>query len=89
MIDPFEQYRKNWLRDMHIQARAQQGEANLSSLMTQLKEKGHTVTFDETYHYLEIDMGSPQPLAISIFVAREERPETLLAWVEKAQKVKP
>lgn len=85
-IDPFDKVLHDWYRGVQMDVKAQQEEHNLTALVNVLKQRGHTVTFDETCFYLYVDAGTDHALTITTENAREMELEVLLQWVEEHSK---
>jgi len=77
-VDAFERAYRDWLRGVRYEAKVRQGNANMTDLINGLQERGHHITYDYLNRYIFVDT----KLTITMRVAREEKPETLLQWVE-------
>ncbi len=78
MIDPFEQAFQDWLHGVQYEARTRREDANMTALVNTLQERGHRITYDYRNRYIFVD----EKITITMHVAREERPETILRWIE-------
>lgn len=85
-IDPFDKVLHDWYRGIQMDVKAQQEQRNIDTFINALKQRGHTVTFDETCFYLYVDAGTDHALTITAENAREMEPEMLLQWVEERTK---
>lgn len=77
-IDAFEQEFQRWLQGVQWDTRKRQEDAHMTALVNTLQERGHRVTFDYLNQHIVVD----ERWTITIHVAREERPETILQWME-------
>lgn len=80
--DPFEQHFQQWLQGVAWEAKTQQEERNLNTLVRTLRERGYVVKLEPPY-YIQVNPDTPMRLTITARNAREMEPAQLLVWVEE------
>lgn len=76
--DPFEQEFQRWLHGVQYEAEMLRRAASMSMLISDLRKHGHRVDLDWHRRHILVD----ENWTITMHVAREERPETILRWIE-------
>lgn len=79
MNDPFEEHFQRWLYGIWWEEKCRKENANVTTLVKSLQERGHVVNFDYTLLHIMVD----NTLAITLRNAGEMPPEALLQWVEE------